>query len=105
MTELGQQRLDVQVIGASKSAVISDTQRPLVLMERMRAADLVVALVSPGSVNAKPMVEELSYALSAGTPVVGVLVGGATMRSGLPKGIDRGRLYGWDWGTLKRAFR
>lgn len=105
LTELGQQRLDLQVTGASKAEQIADTQRPLVITQRLRAADLVVALISPTAALSRPMAEELGYAIAAKMRIVGVLVGGATPRIALPKGIERTQIYGWDWGTLKRAFR
>lgn len=102
--ELSQSGLDIQVTGASRKESIADTQRPALLTERMRAADLVVVLISPSAASSRQLSEELAYARAAAKPILGVLVGGATTQSNLPRGIERTKVYGWDWGTLKRAF-
>ena len=71
----------------------------------MRAAELVVFLLTPAAVIPKSAVQEIESALAEDTPMIGVLIGDLTNRSALPKGVDRPKVYGWDWGTLKRVIR
>ena len=105
LTEMAEQGLGAEVVGVSQADTFSEAQRGLVLTEQMRKADLVVVLISGATALSKTVAEELKHAEGAGTPVIGVLVGGVTTKSAMPKGIDRKRVYGWDWGTLKRLFR
>ncbi|MDA1310608.1 MAG: TIR domain-containing protein, partial [Proteobacteria bacterium] len=105
LTELGQQGLDIQIVGVSRAESVAETQRALVLTQRMRAADLVVVLLTPAAVSSKSVAQEIGFALAEDTPMIGVLIGGLTTRSALPKGVERAKVYGWDWGTLKRVIR
>ena len=71
----------------------------------MRAAELVVFLLTPAAVIPKSVAQEIEFALAEDTPMIGVLIGDLTTRRALPKGVDRPKVYGWDWGTLKRVIR
>ena len=84
---------------------VAETQRALVLTQRMRAAELVVLLLTLTAVISKLVVQEIEFALAQDTPMIGALIGDLTTRSALPKRVDRPKVYGWDWETLKRVIR
>lgn len=105
LEELNDQNLPIAITSASRPEQIAETQRASLMTARLREVDAVVVLIGPQSAVSKPLAEEIAFARQAGRPIIGILVDGAAVDVNLPPGIDRARVYGWDWGQLARVLR
>ena len=84
---------------------VAETQRSSLLQGTIAECDKAIVLVTPRAANCRAILEEIQIAADLGKPVIGVLIGGATASTELPKGLSRAKVVGFDWGAISRALR
>ncbi len=105
LTECSKTKNAIKVQSTSPMRPVAETQRASLLRGTLAEAEKVIVLVTPRAANCRALLEEIRIADDLGKPMIGVLIGGATTSTELPKGLPRGRVVGFDWGAITRAMK
>jgi len=89
---------------SSKTALAQRTWQQTIEAKIARC-NFVVVLVSPTSHKAAGVVKEIAMAKRKDTPVFGVYVAGAGVRTRLPLGLARNRTITWTWKGIAQAIK
>jgi hypothetical protein len=89
---------------SSKTALPQKTWQQTI-EAKIGRCNFVVVLVSPTSHKATGVIKEIAMARRKNTPVFGVYVAGAGVRTKLPVGLTRGRTIPWTWKGIARAIK